>query len=143
MAIEITTLENENFDKRCSVKVGEYPEELIQNITDLLSSRFTEGSEMLLEQTLKRLQKYNSLSTELIRYYLLTEKTGSHSKTISFLYTNYGKHTVKEEMRKLYRFIKKKNIKIVLKSGYYKRLLNWSGNFKKFLVCRTVHTFKV
>jgi hypothetical protein len=134
--MEIQELSKNNFLTGCTVKVGELPGELMQNIVDLLKSR--NSSDELLEQSIKRLQGYYGVSKELIRYCLLTDKT-NHIEAIELMYTNYGKHKVRKEMRKFNKFIKSRNIQIDEKNGYYKRLLHWSGNLKKFTVARTIH----
>jgi len=135
--IEITELTSDNFKSNCTVKVGDTPGELMQNVSDILNSRNT--SNELLKEIVNKLNEHFTISTEFIRYCLLTEKH-NHIDSVDLMYTNYGKHGVKKQMRKFYRFLKKNNIPIETKNGYYKRLMLWSGNLKKFTVARSVHT---
>jgi len=140
--VEIKLLENDAFDNKQVDTLKEEYEPIVSDIIKTLNSRLMPSDKYFLKSSLKALQTKTSLSIELIRYFLLSEKW-NHQDAIKFLFTNYGKLNVKPEMRRFTRFLREEGILVERKMGYYKRLLNYGNNLKKFKVSRFIHSFRI
>jgi hypothetical protein len=117
--------------------------ELAEVISDTLSlPRCKEVDYIYLKSCLLELQRIKPLSKELVRYILLTN-TMCHNDAIEALYTDYGKHIVKTQMRKLNSFMRDNKIRVHRCIQFYKVWKHFKGNIVKEEYARFIHTFRL
>ena len=119
-------------------EVGSLSDEIVKSLT----SRMVKGDDEYLLKCLQGLQNTFNLSTEFIRYLLLSESLNDRGAN-RVMNSNYGKRQVKGSMSKFMRFLRRNKIKTRLGMRYYKRMAALNNSLRLFKVGRVMHNFKV